>query len=217
MLRRAKKKPTDLTVLFINSLAHLQHHYWTEGTKTVTEQLAYGFRMVDSVMKEVLAMTEGGALILTNAFQQINTNTDPAWILYRPHDQHEFLTTIGLIHESVESLMTHDAHIFFKNQSDAESAEKVLREASVAGKRLFEVDRNSPTKVFYRIDFFDDVPGNTIISINGKAFTFDELFVRIVKRTGKHSQDGVAFSQGILLPGEMKNHELCGSIVGHFK
>jgi hypothetical protein len=217
MLKRYDQRPPDLNVLFVNSLAHLQHHYWTKGTGTVTPELAYGFRMVDRVVQEILARTEDGALIITNAFQQINTNSDPAWILYRPHDQHEFLTTIGLKHVSVESLMTHDAHIFFESPQDAEMAEGVLRNAVIGGKRLFEVDRNSPTKVFYRIDFFDDVPGTTEVTINAKTFTLNELFVRIVKRTGKHSQDGVAFSRGISLPNDMRNHELCASIIGHFK
>jgi hypothetical protein len=216
MLSRATRNPSQFRILFINSIAHLQHHYWTDGAGTVTPQIAFGYRMVDQVLGRVFRLVGDGALIITNALTQTNTNEDPPWILYRPRDHAKMIAAFGIAYEGVEPLMTYDAHVFFADVASADIGEKVLREATVRGIPLFQVDRTSDTKLFFRIDFFDEVSDTEQIAVNRQRLNFSDLFVRIVRRTGKHGNQGTAFSSGIDIPSRLMNHELYGVMVRHF-
>jgi len=215
MLSRAARAPSAFRILFINSIAHLQHHYWTDGAATVTKQIAFGYRMVDRVLGQIFRIVGDGGLLITNALTQVNTNEEPAWILYRPHDQAKMIAKFGIAHERVESLMTYDAHVFFADAAAADIGEKVLRDATVRGVPLFHVDRNSETKLFFRIDCFDEIPETEQIRVNGHSFNFGDILVRIVRRTGKHNNQGTAFSSGIDVPTQLMNHELYGVMLRH--
>jgi hypothetical protein len=215
MLARAARNPSDFQILFINSMAHLQHHYWTDGPTSVTKQIAFGYRMIDRVLGHIFRIVGDSGLIITNALTQVNTNEEPPWILYRPRDHAMMITRFGITHARVESLMTYDAHVLFVDAASADIGEKVLRDATVRGLPLFHVDRSSETKLFFRIDFFDEVPETEPITVNGHNFRFGDILVRIVRRTGKHGNQGTVFSSGIDVPIRLMNHELYRVMLAH--
>jgi hypothetical protein len=210
-----RRERPHFAAVFLNTLAHVQHHYWTRGPERVTLQIAYALAWVDRWLGHVLAAVGDTPIVLMNGLSQTNTNAEPAWILYRQRDPRAFLESVGLAPASVAPLMTHDAHVRFATRAARDAALRALDAATVEGRRLFhvEVDATDPCTLFYRLDFTDALPDGARARVNGHEFRFLDRFAAIVTRTGKHVPSGSAFSRGIGLPADMPNHAMFGHII----
>ncbi|MDE3056031.1 MAG: hypothetical protein KGI80_05015 [Verrucomicrobiota bacterium] len=210
-LQYRKRYNPDFSLIFLNSLAHLQHHHWHGMDFKGDEPLAYGLRNMDRILGLLFAsMREGEIFCAANALSQENTNEDKPWILYRQIDQAQFLKKMKIPFIRVEPHMTHDAHIFFENEEAAKRGKTLLEGARIEGKPLFLVESYADfrEKLFYRIAFTDAVPSDVTFQLGGASFRFFDLFKPIVQRTGKHIQEGTVFCSKNHLPPRMKNEEL---------
>lgn len=207
-----KKYNPDFSFLFLNNMAHLQHHHWHK----ITPEILHGLFTLDQILGRLFA--DEGILLIANGFSQKNTNDEAPWILYRQIDQALFLKTIGISCKRVEPHMTHDAHLFFSTREACRAAEQILEEATIQGQKLFLVEAypHEPLKLFYRILFTDPVPEGVVFEIHGKTFPFHSLFKAIVQRTGKHIPQGVLYSNRANLPKQMYNHEIFDVILRLF-
>ncbi|MCF7852932.1 MAG: hypothetical protein K9M07_06805 [Simkaniaceae bacterium] len=206
----------DFSLLFLNSIAHLQHHHWKGFDYQNNPRLIYGLRYLDRMLEAIFdGMGSDDMIIVTNALSQKNTNEETPWILYRQIDQASFLKTAHIVFDRVESHMTHDAHIFFARPEECLRAKKILEEATIEGEKLFLIEYypQDPLKLFYRIVFTDKVEKESAIKINGLSFRFFDLFKAIVRRTGKHIPHGVIYCNREVFPKSMKNHELFPAIL----
>jgi hypothetical protein len=114
--------------------------------------------------------------------------------------------------------MTHDAHLVFSSSVDARKAKWILESIRIEGVPLFLVEDypNEPTKLFYRIQFTDEVAQDAQFDLNGQRFQFFDLFTAIVKRTGRHTQKGTLLSSHPLFPAQLNNHEISNKILEFF-
>jgi hypothetical protein len=211
-----KQENPDFSLLFLNSIAHLQHHHWHGQELTQNEPLTYGFKVLDKILKLLFdSLGENETFVVANALSQKNTNDEKPWILYRQMDQTSFLKTVGIRFERVESHMTHDAHIYFATEQDAQQAKKSLEGARIEGQPLFLVESYSeqPNKLFYRICFTDEVVPDVKFTIHGKDYRFFDSFKPIVQRTGKHIPEGTVFCSRSILPKRLRNHELLSTLL----
>ncbi len=212
-LKYRERLDPDFSLLFLNSIAHLQHHQWKY---TITTPLAHGFKNIDRILGHIFKKIKpDDFLIVANALSQKNTGDEKPWILYRQRDQKKFLQSIGIEDAVIESHMTHDAHLFFPSASAAQRAREILQSASVEGSPLFHVEsyEDHPLKLFYRIQLTDPLPKEACLNIFGKTYRFFHLFMPIVRRTGKHIQRGAVFCNRPLFPAEMANHEIGNRIL----
>lgn len=210
-LSMSKKYQPDFSLIFLNSLAHLQHHHWDKEDGKANLRFKYGLDYLDRSLGAIFdSLNPNDTLICANALSQKNTAQERPWILYRQTDQAKFLKTVGLKFEKVEAHMTHDAHIFFKTQEDAKRANNLLSSASVNGSKLFEVEsyQENPCKLFYKIIFTDEIPTNSLLQINKTSYPFFELFKPVVKRTGRHIQTASLLCNKDLFPKKIFNHEI---------
>ncbi|MBI5274507.1 MAG: alkaline phosphatase family protein [Chlamydiales bacterium] len=206
-----KQYNPDFSLIFLNSLAHLQHHHWTNDNYSDQQPLAYGLKYLDKVFGTIFsALGEKDILIVTNALSQKNTNEEEPWILYRQINQSNFLKTVGITFSKVEELMTHDAHIHFSSEKECLVAKSILEHATIANQKLFLIEqyKEDPKKLFYRICFTDCIPKESTLHINNQQVRFFDLFKPIVQRTGKHIPYGTIYSNERSFPKKMKNHEL---------
>lgn len=213
---RARFQP-DFSLLFLNTIAHLQHHQWQQRNLLPSDPLAFGFRRIDQILKHIFdQMNSEDVLIAANALSQKNTADEPPWILYRPIDPKKFLQAIGIQDVIVESHMTHDAHLFFPSAASAQRAKSILESAAVQGRPLFytETYPKQPHKLFYRIQFTEGLPKEASFGISDQTFRFFDFFTAIVKRTGKHIQKGTLFCNAPYFPPKLANHTI-GEIVCH--
>ncbi len=204
----------DFSLLFLNSIAHLQHHQWKNTKIEPKDPLAYGFRKIDQILGTIFHQMKPDLLMVTNALSQQNTNSEKPWILYRQIDHSKFLRAVGIEDVRVESHMTHDAHLFFPSLTLAQKAKAILQEVRVEGAILFSVESytHAPLKLFYRIQLTDALPKEARLTVSGKSHPFFALFTAIVRRTGKHIQTGTLFCNQPCFPARLANHELCDQI-----
>ena len=218
-LKHFERHRPDFATIFLNSIAHLEHHHWKQGTETATPEIKFGLKIIDRLLGRILsAAGEGASIVITNGLTQTNTNTDPTWILYRQIDPFRFISDAGINTTSVEPLMTNDAHLFFTNAGERDNAIEVLSAAHLNGKPFFlvEPDPKIPNKLFYRIDYTDKIKTGVSLDINGRSLPFDRHFQSVVVRTGKHIPEAVALSEKIEMPDKMHNYDISKKILHHF-
>ncbi|MGE3319995.1 MAG: hypothetical protein AB7I18_11940 [Candidatus Berkiella sp.] len=205
-----KKYNPKVSIIFLNSLAHLQHHYWREGPENITPQILHGLKQIDRLFGFLLTTFPEDALVVHNGLSQMNTNHEKPWVLYRQKDPARFLKALNMPFVKVEQHMTHDGHVFFNNQDDRDAAFEALKYATILEKPLFQVEKNThdACKLFYQLKFTDQLTDKkTQFTYQEKHYRFFEYFDEIVTRTGRHIPLGTIFSDTIVFPDHMNNHE----------
>lgn len=206
--------------LFLNLIAHAQHYYWLDVPLEENDRLKYVFTYLDKILGTIFKATgQDVDILITNALTQINTNKEPAWILYRQKDHTTFLSQLGLKPKNIQACMTHDAHLYFENPNARADAAKKLKSCSIGDTKFFHVEEYEadPTKVFYMIQFTDPVDENTKLTWDGGSLRMLDQFSPIVRRTAKHSNSGVAIASADILPSlPFPNHEIYDVILKYF-
>jgi hypothetical protein len=208
-LKYKKKYKPDISLIFLNSIAHVQHHHWNQGPDTLTKPLQLTFKNLDRIVGLLYeSLEEGEAFIVHNALTQINTNHEKPWILYRQNDPVTFMKEIGFPSLRIEQLMTNDAHVFFKNKHERDNAFKALSEARCLGKSIFNIEKSkSNNQLFYRLDFTEEVEKDVAFIVDGRSYRFFDLFSYIVTRTGRHIAEGDIVSDQVKFDDDIYNHE----------
>ncbi|UUZ71776.1 hypothetical protein LP415_23790 [Polaromonas sp. P1(28)-8] len=85
------------------------------------------------------------------------------------------------------------------------------------GVALFDVEPNQQDerKLFYQVDFWDELEADVTVSINGRDIRFLDHFEAIVARTGAHIPEGNVFAEGLVLPSRLYNHEIAAHLIGY--
>lgn len=216
-VRFYKDKSPDFSLLFLNSLAHLQHHKWMDN-ESLSKEMLIAFDLFDSTLGVLFGgLQKEQQWLIANAFSQTCTSEKNEY-LYRQKNPEKFLSSVGISFEKVEQAMTNDGHVFFDSADAAQAAAGALRAATINGRPAFHVEHNSayPDKIFYQFIIWDPLPENTIICINERALLFYELFEKITKRTGSHISTGDIFAKGLELPAVIANHEIHNHILNAF-
>lgn len=198
------------SVIFLNSMAHIQHHHWKEGPSGVTSEIAHGLRNMDKIIGLLKQIFPDDAIVVHNGLSQMNTNHEKPWVLYRQKDPLQFLKAMKLNPVRVEQHMTHDGHAFFQTKSDCLNAYEFLSALKINNKRLFHVEKNlhDETKLFYQLSFTDALENKkTKFEHPNGSYPFFKYFDKIVTRTGRHIPMGTIFSKDIQFPNHIYNHE----------
>lgn len=210
---KGKTRP-DFSLLFLNSLAHLQHHKWTSE-----DRLSKEMRLVFSLFDDLLGVLFDGLpdeeqWVVANAFSQRCSYAQSEY-LYRQYSPAGFLVAAGINFLKVEQAMTNDGHVFFESAEAAVAAVEILRAASVAGYSAFHVDYvlDTPHKLFFQLIVWELLPPETVLRINDRDLPFYQQFERVTRRTGSHVSRGDVFSKGLNLPEMMENHQIHDHIV----
>ncbi|MCS5707595.1 hypothetical protein CC99x_001615 [Candidatus Berkiella cookevillensis] len=206
------------SILFLNSLAHIQHHHWKEGADGITAEILHGLQTIDKILALITEHFPNDEIIVHNGLSQMNTNHEKPWVLYRQKDPLAFLKAMRLKPVAVEQHMTHDGHAFFATKEDCQNAYNFLASLKIENKNLFHVEKNSQdeTKLFYQLNFTDDLSDKQVLFKNQyNAYAFFKYFDKIVTRTGRHIPIGTVFSDKIKFPDHMFNHEF-NKYVHHF-
>jgi hypothetical protein len=213
-IQAVERNRPDAAIIFINMLAHVQHHYWKAGDGSACPQIEFAATVTDEIIGKMLSRCKGlvgnGRIALMNALSQTCTIEEAPWILYRPNNHANLVSFLGIKASRVEPLMTYDAHVFFATAEDAGSGNRILEGARIDGKPLFfvEPDKHDALKLFYRVAMTDPTEPDAEFTYRNKAARFAEYFTAIVQRTGKHSQNGDLFANFEIGRQNLANHEV---------
>lgn len=206
-VRFRKKYQPDYSIIFINCIAHMQHHNWINECGNNIN--LYVFRIIDKILYLLTKdMDESDGLILMNGFSQRYENSE--YYCYRQKDPYEFFNQLDIPYIEIKVGMTNDSIITFKSVEDLELAKNILEETYINDIKLFYVDivSLSNKELFYRVDIRDNIDVNTFYTINNIRRIFYNDFVKIANRTGSHIPKGDIFFNNIHIEDNIRNDQL---------
>ena len=203
LLKIIKNKENFISIYFINSLAHVQHHYWEN--KKYNKEIKYCLKYIDKMIEDIYK-NKDYKVILVNALSQKNSEKKQL-CLYEQIDHSKFLNKLGINFLKVEKLMTNDAYIFLKNKYEVLKCKKVLDNVKFKNKKIFHVEIISKNKIFYKTNFIKKVLPNDVIILGNNKIKFMDYFYFITIRRGIHTQNGDILSEIKLFPKRIENHK----------
>lgn len=214
-----RRHGSDVAVVFLNCMAHFQHHRWRPGERLHADELAF-FRILDRTLAVLLdCASEGEPVLVANAFSQVNT-AERGEVLYRQRDPESFFTLLGLPRgHRVEQLMTNDTQLIFASEADREAAEQLIASLHVIGQPAFQVDRKErdPLSLFCQFIVWDPIPpGSRLEGADGFAVDFYSCFQDVTVRTGSHVREGDLYYRNMHFPERLDNFGIFHGVLAHF-
>lgn len=196
--------------LFLNSVAHYQHHYWRNFDKTGFDStikysdcydsdnpVAYGYQLYDRVIGKILNLVDRSdtLLVIASGLSQIpfvEKEFQGGMNYYRLRNHKQFIQHIGLHHIEVYPLMSRDWRIRSDDVAKLEYAIRILNGLTVAGKNLFKITHNQPDCLFIETAIEKQIANDTdIVDCDGKPIIkFGNAFMNIAIKSGHHNGIG---------------------------
>ena len=196
-----KKYDTDFNIIFLNSLAHFQHNYWTNENEKESKCFFY-------ILNEIIGLLifHNENYLIVNGFTQEKINKGE-YIIYRQKDPENFLKKFNIRYQSLKQNMTNETRISFDSTKDLEIALKTLENIMIEGKKLLQIDTYSQHKeIIIKINIHKKFKNNYFLFQN-KKIKIDDLIVGI-ERTGSHAQNGNIMTNLDIKEKNIYNHEI---------
>ena len=213
----AGNKGAQLNFIFLNSIAHVQHHYWRSSNIEDLPEIKFTYTVVDELLarldRKLDLFSEGQEIIICNALNQMCCSEEEDWYLYRVRDMAKFLSKLSVPYSRFETLMTHDGHIFCDTDEELGQCCAAMRDIRINGQPMHyvEVDEDAK-KLFFRICITHELESDAIISRGNLTLPFTQYVERIVRRTGRHVSSGTIFhnldSLNSTMGDRIQNHEV---------
>jgi len=200
-----KKHEPDFSNLFLNSGAHIQHHYlfnskaYQGDLKNPDWYCKEGFDPLIQILSEydyqlgkLLEIKDVKLIIATGLHQQPHEHLTFYW---RLKEHRRFAEMIGVKNfVEISPRMSRDFLVKFKNEADALNAEKLLNSfyAFKDNIKLFEVD-NRGTSLFVELVYPNDIEDNDSIYSkvsNLKLEKFKSYLAFVAIKNGEHNGIG---------------------------
>ncbi len=212
---KSNKKP-DLSIIFLNHIAHLQHHFWVKSSN-IHPQMKHGLKICDEIIEKLLKSIneDKEKILLINALKQKRSDENGIQV-YRQINPKKVLNKLSINDVKIEQNMTNDGTLTFGSESKADKAYYILSKCYLnTGEKLFFVERISKFKIFIQLNINHMIKKETVIISNKKVIPFYELFSNL-SRTGSHIPDGDIFSKNIEISERIENHEVYQYIYDSF-
>ena len=204
-----KKNKPDFSNLFLNSGAHIQHHYlfnsnvYDGNIKNPEWYCPKGYDPLihilseyDKQIEKLLKLKDVKIIIATGLHQQPHEQLTFYW---RLKEHMKFAEKIGIENFSeILPRMSRDFLMKFKNENDAKKAEKLLNSfyASKDELKIFEVD-NRGTSLFVELVYPNDIDESDSIyskESNLKLEKFKSYLAFVAIKNGEHNGIGYVTS-----------------------
>ena len=204
LIKIIKGKENFISIYFINSLAHVQHHYWSQ--KKYSKEIKYCLNYLNIMIKHIYE-NKNFKIIIINGLSQKNAETEKL-CLYEQKSHRNFLKQLNINFLKIEKLMTNDAYIFFKDKKDTIKCKEILMNIKFKNRNIFHVQLIDDKKIFYKTNFIKKVKKNDILIGNNYHLNFLDYFDFITLRRGIHSQNGDILSEKKIFPKKIENHNI---------
>jgi len=193
-----KKHKPDFSVLFLNSGAHIQHHYMCSAmpydgavknpvwyVKSHQDPLLELLEMYDAILGDLIKLKDT-RLIVATGLQQVPYE-EPTFY-WRLKDHGMFLSKMGIKFSRVQPRMTRDFLLEFDNYQDLSNAKSLLSKIeSQDGEIIFKELDDRGNDLFVSLTYDKDIEDDFSLYLNGtkyQNFRNDIAFVAI--KNGHH-------------------------------
>ena len=207
-LRRTKKSDLDLSIFFLNGLAHVQHHYMLNSAHVNGKNPSWYSNSEDSLLQSLQIYDKFFKYVDNKYFKSheiwiitgLSQEAYPEPFIYWRFKNHkQLLEKLIKYNFSVYPRMTRDFEIHLEDPHDMENVLSILRDASISkldkysGKAFCNIDVTSKKSIFASFAYSGSDSDAKLIYENKKILLSDEIdFVAL--KNGGHIQKGWAFT-----------------------
>lgn len=198
-----RKNRPDFSSLFLNSCAHLQHHYMFNAApyegpnknpkwyvRPDSDPLLEGFQRYDKIVGQIVNLPDNPRVIIATGLHQ--TPVENPVFYWRLNKHSEFLDQIGIVHQSVAPRMSRDFLVTFEDAESCRYAEDVLRSCKDAnGTFIFEEVDNRGDSLFVTLTYNQDIDADFTLRYEGGSIdNFRSLISFVALKNGEHDGQG---------------------------
>ena len=209
-----KKYTPNLSVIFLNGCAHIQHHYFFNSFKSeknknpewyVNKKYDPFFEVLcayDAIIEETQKIEDIDFIMSTGLSQELNENAE---IYYRLKNHEEFCTKLEIKYSTILPRMSRDFLINFSKKDHLIDAKKKLGNCYYNGEKLFGIIDEKNNSLFVSLTYNKEIRNQTQFSFYDKSIDVNNLFSFVAIKNGKHCQKGYLYGQGSIqkfLPGQ---------------
>ena len=206
-----KKREHDFYTLFLNSVAHYQHHFWRKfepekfnsgiecpDCAPEDDPVSFGYEMFDELLGKILKHVDikKDKIIISSGLTQIPytaSEESGGMTYYRLKKHAEFVEKAGLVGVTACPMMSRDWQVV-GNVESIDKAQAILEAAHVDGEKLFNVRKENSEELFIETLYTKGNSDSKTIIINSIKFDFTEVFEKIAVKSGHHSTNGFHWS-----------------------
>lgn len=202
-------KPANLSTLFLNAGAHIQHHYLMSSIEGHGGSSAYSsgvevngdnpvrdcINFYEKILLQYLSMKDCDLVIATGLSQ---LPYDRVKYYYRLTNHSDFLGLIGVKFSRVRPLMSRDFWIDFDNPEYLKLATQLLAKITINNKVMFSEFCAQGSSLFVTLSYPDQINEEDLCVIDGSSFPVGKLVSFVAIKNGMHCGKGYIFaSDGI--------------------
>ena len=214
---KVNRSTSEFNALFLNSVAHFQHHYWrqlepelfepsikTPDCRPKDNPLLFGLQIFDRILGKFLSFIDGHPntlLIVTTGLSQepfLAKEKEGGMNYYRLASHSDFCFRLGIPRDRVFPLMSRDWQLRFDSEVERVNWKNALESLKLGTESLFRVDQNVPGYLFVETAVTRSVSSSEeVIDARGNSVgRFLELFVNTAIKSGAHSTVGSLWLSG---------------------
>jgi len=208
-IKKKRRQTSGLSVLFLNSLAHIQHHYYKNSefcsqsgknpdwlVSPDEDPIFDGLQALNSMIADLVNLPNQDVLIATGLSQQ---EFAPFQYYYRLKDHEQFLSDLKVKYESVLPRMTRDFEISFLDNEARDLCANALDKVLIAGKPCFGVVDKRPLSLFVTLTHSKEISGATRLNNASGEYLAKDVVSFVALKNGEHSAKSWAFfSKGLV-------------------
>lgn len=200
-LKEWKRTEPDFALLFLNSGAHLQHHYLFNAAAYQGElrnpewycpakqdPLLAIYQLYDDILGRIKKLSGVRLVLATGLSQQPH---DALTFYWRLKEHKRFLNLIGIDnYAAVHPRMSRDFLIEFANEADATTAQQKIASCEANGEAVFTID-NRGNSLFIELTYPHDIAND--LQLQAGAITvpqFREHVAFVALKNGEHNPIG---------------------------
>ena len=200
---RARKLSTQFHSVFLNGVAHVQHHYFKDCTvanvdrknpewyrDNIPDPILTSYKVYDEIVSDALSRGDS-VLIATGLSQTIYPKPE---YYYRLRDPKNFLSILGIPFLRVLPRMSRDFSVEFHNENQAQFCQERFMGVSLRGCRLFKDMDLSGSKLFVSLTFNDEIGVRDTLDPPFDGITIGSLVDFVAIKNGHHVPTGYLLS-----------------------
>lgn len=198
--------------LFLNSVAHYQHHFWRNlepskfspdvkapDCRPQDNPLLFGYKTMDEILGRVMkdVNLDDTLVLIASGLSQISDTRyehQGGMNYYRLLDHKKFAAAIGLSPDVVFPLMSRDWQLRVK--ADVKAQVRAQLDSFRVGKdKLFSVSEDTEGYIFVETEVTKIISDSEVVYRGDKEFgIFGDLFTRSAVKSGQHTGIGILWA-----------------------
>lgn len=202
-------KTTDFGfyTLFLNSIAHYQHHYWRNfdsmpfspdikcnDIKPDHDPITYGYKIYDKILGNIIKQSDGDTLIIVlSGLSQVpyaEKESEGGMNYYRLNNHNDFAKSLGLPGEAYP-MMSRDWQYRYVSKEDRENFLQVTEQLTINSEPLFKISEHTEGYFYIETAYTKGISKADIILRSKQPWVrFTQLFTNIAVKSGHHTGVG---------------------------